>query len=328
MDGWDAGFEAIKSNVMTVVTPLQQAFGGKDADGNPVDPTKPKPPSNAARTVQQVAGAVGAAAALPLQLLNTGFALATQSIAAIFPEFPAATLGTMYLGPPHGHLHPPSLIPPNPVPIPLPSMGPVLLGTSIRVLIGGLPAARAGDIGMAVTCCGLVPAFEIKTGSSNVFLGGMRAARQLDFCMECAPGGGAMGALGAAVMAVGMVAGAAGVVGDLQDSSASAAAGNAAMASAQALSAAMGAAQMAIDAAAMAIKSAMGTDIAVPPAMGFLTMNTVATVQIGGFPMINLPDPLHMLFEKIASMKASDEEEEEPTRENEEDAEEGSSTCD
>jgi uncharacterized Zn-binding protein involved in type VI secretion len=326
MDAWDAGFEAIKSDVMGVVTPLQQAFGaGEDAKE---DPTKPKRPANPARKVQEVAGAIGAATGLPLQLLNTGFALATQKIAAVFPEFPAATMGTIYLGPPHGHLHPPSLIPPNPVPVPLPSMGPVLLGTSVRVLIEGKPAARAGDIGMAVTCCGLVPAFEIKTGSSNVFIGGMRAARQLDFCMECAPGGGAMNALGAAMMAVGMVAGLAGAAGDSQDSAASDAEGNAAMASAQALSAAMSAAQVAADAAAMAIKMSMGTDIAVPPSMGVLTMNTASTVQIGGFPMINLPDPLHMLFEKLAGKGGHNEEDEEdPQRENEDEAEEGNETC-
>jgi uncharacterized Zn-binding protein involved in type VI secretion len=170
-----------------------------------------------------------------------------------------------------------------------------------------------------------VPAFEIKTGSSSVFIGGMRAARQLDFCMECAPGAGAMNALGAAMMAVGMVAGAAGAAGDLRDSTASAAEGDATMASAQALSAAMGAAQVAADAAAMAIKMAMGTDIAVPPSMGVLTMNTASTVQIGGFPMVNLPDPLHMLFEKLAGKGGHDEEE--PQRENEDEAEEGNETC-
>jgi uncharacterized Zn-binding protein involved in type VI secretion len=304
-DYFDAGFEAIKADVMAVVTPLQRAVSGPEAE----DPANPPKPESTARRIQEVAGGVGAALQLPLQLLNTGFALATSSIAALFPEFPAATLGSLYLGPPHAHLHPPSLVPPAP-PVPLPSLGSVLLGTSIRVLIEGLPAARAGDIGMAVTCCGLVPAFEIKTGSSNVFIGGMRAARQMDFCMECAPGSGAMSALGKAMMAVGMLAGAAGAVADMQDSMASEAAGNAAMASAQALSAAMNAAQIAVDAAAMAIKSTMGTDIAVPPSMGFVTAITASTVQIGGFPMINFPDPLHMLFEKIGKMKAAAEREE------------------
>lgn len=325
-DAWDAGFEAIKADVMAVVAPLQQATASSGDGGAMEDPTHPPRPANPARTIQQAAGTIGAAAALPLQLLNTGFALATQSIAAVFPEFPAATMGTIYLGPPHGHLHPPSLVPPNPVPVPLPSMGPVLLGTSVRVLIEGKPAARAGDIGMAVTCCGLVPAFEVKTGSSNVFIGGMRAARQLDFCMECAPGAGAMNALGAAMMTVGMVAGVAGVAADLKDSSTSDAEGNAALASAQALSAAMNAAQVAADAAAMAIKSSMGSDIAVPPSMGALTMNTASTVQIGGFPMINLPDPLHMLFEKLSGGHG-EESEEEPQRENEDEAEEGNATC-
>jgi uncharacterized Zn-binding protein involved in type VI secretion len=311
-DYFDAGFDAIKGEFMNVVNPLKAAFGGHGGSGVAPgeDPATPDKPQTPARKVQEVAGAVGAALQLPLQLLNTGFALATQSIAAMFPEFPAATMGTIYLGPPHGHLHPPSLVPPNPVPVPLPSMGPVLLGTSIRVLIEGKPAARAGDIGMAVTCCGLVPAFDIKTGSSNVFIGGMRAARQLDFCMECAPGAGAMNALAVVTMAVGMVAGVAGAVADMQDSDASAAQGNAAMAAAQALSAAMQAAQVAADAATMAIKATMGTDIAVPPGMGVLTMMTAPTVQIGGFPMINFPDPLHMLFEKLGKLKGGSERDE------------------
>ena len=293
-DYFEAGFLALKGEVMGVVDPIKQAAN----IGQPTpDPANPPKPVHAARKIQQVAGAVSAALGLPLQLMNTGFALATNSISALLPPFPAATMGSLYIGPPHGHTHPPSLIPPAP-PIPLPSLGPVLLGTCIKVLINGLPAARCGDIGMAITCCGLIPAFEIKTGSSKVFIGGARAARAIDYCVECAPGGGAMDAFAKVTMGLGMVASAAGVVADAQDSHDSSAAGDAAMASAQAMAAAMGAAQLAVEVATMAIKQAMGKDIAVPPAPGMIAIGS-PTVLIAGIPVPNFPDPMQKLFEKL-----------------------------
>ncbi len=315
---FDAGFEALKGDVMKVVTPLQQAAGAPPPGQSPAAPPRPV---HAARKVQQVAGALGAALSLPLQLLNTGFALATSKISDMLPPFPAAFMGSLYVGPPHGHTHPPSMIPPAP-PVPLPSLGPVLLGTSIKVLINGMPAARCGDIGMAVTCCGIVPAFEVKTGSSKVFIGGARAARAIDFCMECAPGSSAMNGLAMVSMAAGMIGGAAGVVADLQDSSDSSAAGDAAMASAQALSAAMGAAQLALEVASMAIKQAMGKDIAVPPAQGMIAVGS-PTVLIAGFQMVNIPDPMQKLFEKLKTRFSK------PARaEGEEgEAEQGCKTC-
>ncbi|HEY2516467.1 MAG TPA: PAAR domain-containing protein [Polyangiaceae bacterium] len=320
----DAGFEALKGEVLAVVGPLKEAVRVAKKD----DPASPRPPASAARKVEEVAGAVGAVAGLPLQLLNTGFALVTEPLSQVFPALPAATMGTLYVGVPHAHAHPPSLVPPSP-PVPLPSLGPVLLGTCVRVLIGGLPAARAGDIGMAPTCGGFVPAFEIKTGSSNVFIGGMRAARLLDLCAACTPGGGAMDAFGAAMMAVGTIAGAAGVVADAEDAQASAAEGNAAMAGAQALAATMSAAQMAADAAATALRTAMGKDPGLPPGTGVLTAPGTPTVLIGGFPMPNLPDPLHLLFEKLKAKGGGrhEEEESEPERENEEESEAGGPTC-
>ncbi|MBC8071250.1 MAG: PAAR domain-containing protein, partial [Deltaproteobacteria bacterium] len=90
----------------------------------------------------------------------------------------------MYLAPPHCHSHPPSLIPPAP-PIPLPSIGMIMVAGCMSVLINGLPAARCGDYGLAPTCVGIMPIFEVKTGSSQVFIGGSRAARLLDFAKAC-----------------------------------------------------------------------------------------------------------------------------------------------
>jgi uncharacterized Zn-binding protein involved in type VI secretion len=53
--------------------------------------------------------------------------------------------------------------------------GPVLPPGCATVLIGGMPAARVGDM---LTCTG--PPDSIIAGSSTVFIGGMPAARQGD----------------------------------------------------------------------------------------------------------------------------------------------------
>lgn len=53
--------------------------------------------------------------------------------------------------------------------------GPVLPPGGITVLIGGLPAARSGDL---CTCVG--PPDSIVLGSSTVLIGGMPAARMGD----------------------------------------------------------------------------------------------------------------------------------------------------
>src|SRR5262249_5598230 len=104
-------------------------------------------------------------------------------IAKLFPPLPAATLAMPHLGIPHLHDHPPAL------PIPLPSFGLLALAGSASVLINGIPAARAGGIGIAITCGTFSPPFQVVTGSSKVFIGGARAARMLDITMHCQPAG-------------------------------------------------------------------------------------------------------------------------------------------
>ena len=102
----------------------------------------------------------------------------------------AATLTGMALGIPHAHVkHPPSGPPPVP-PIPLPPLGPIMLGTNLTVLINNKPTARCMDYGFNPTCCGVVPPlsalYQIVTGSSNVYIGGSRAARSgIDITMHC-----------------------------------------------------------------------------------------------------------------------------------------------
>lgn len=283
---------ALKGPLDAVTNPIHEAF-------NP-PPQNPPGPFNPARTVQKVAGAAMAAINAPLELMNTGFALATNKIAAFFPTMPAAFFGCMYVAPPHGHLHPPSFTPPaTPAPVPLPSLGPVMLGTSIKVLIGGMPAARAGDIGMAITCVGICPAFEIFMGSSKVFVGGMRAARMGDMAKACTPSiAGAVRGIAAAMAIAGQSIALSGVVADAIDAGGP----DANVAAASGVAAAMGAAQMAVDAATMAITAAMGVDMAVPPSFGNVIVG-MPNVQIGGFPMINFPNPAHLLFNKIKAMR-------------------------
>ena len=110
------------------------------------------------------------------EVQNVGIAALTAPIAAILPPLPAMQMGGMTLGIPHTHVHPPSLVPPAP-PVPLPSIGLVTAPCALSVFVNGMPAARAGDVGMVLTCGTIAPPFELVLGSSNTFFAGSRAAR-------------------------------------------------------------------------------------------------------------------------------------------------------
>lgn len=248
-----------------------------------------------------------------INLLNEGFAVATNSIAQALPSFPAATLGSLAIGIPHAHvLHPPSGPPPIP-PTPMPVIGMVALGTSVQVLINGMPAARCGDLGYNPTCCGIPPIFEIFTGSSKVFIGGARAARMLDVTYHCKPvppagsaargAAAAMQAAGRAMMIAGKTAQVLNIAGDAVEAVEASTAGDAAMASALGMSAGMMAAQMAADAVAMALGAAMGKDVCVPPGtLGAITMGH-PNVLIGGFPMPTWMNVAKGLMKLIPGLK-------------------------
>lgn len=257
-------------------------------------PTPPPHPPNAAL---QLSGAIGAVVGYPMKavnLLNEGFASATNFIANALPSFPAATMFSIAIGIPHAHIaHPPSGPPPIP-PTPLPPVGPIMFGTSVQVLINGKPAARCGDLGLNPTCCGLPPIFEVFTGSSNVFIGGKRAARLLDITYHCKPTPpagaaqrGAAAALAAAMkaaMIAGLVAQVAAIVGT--EEQADDPLNSPAMSAAMGMSASMMAAQMASDLVALAMGMLMGKDPCVPPGtLGAITLNVSPNVLIGGFPM-------------------------------------------
>ncbi|MCA9695861.1 MAG: PAAR domain-containing protein [Myxococcales bacterium] len=241
----------------------------------------------------------------PMDAINMGIANATNGIAKVLPSFPAATMGALAIGLPHGHPHPPTFG------VPLPPIGSVLFGCCVSVLIGGLPAARVGDIGLSPTCFGYTFGFEIFTGSSKVFIGGMRAARVLDVTMQCWQpkewmARGAIAALVAAakatqtaMMVAGVTAQVAGVAADASDAVGYSAEGDAAMAAASALAAGMGAAQLAADAVAMAAGAIIGKDPGVGPPVGALTIG-VPNVLIGGFPM---PSGMQLAGRKLAGAK-------------------------
>lgn len=274
----------------------------------------PQRPTNALHRFSQGVSAVVGLPSRGIELLNTGFAVATNAIAQALPSFPAATMGSLAMGIPHAHIaHPPSGPPPVP-PTPLPPIGAIMFGCSVQVLIGGMPAARCGDLGLNPTCCGLPPVFEVFTGSSKVFIGGARAARMFDVTYHCKPvppagaaargAAAAMQAAGKAAMIAGQVAQAAAIAGDAVEASAASASGDAAMAGALGMSAAMMAAQMAADAIAMAMGAAMGKDPCVPPGtLGAITLG-VPTVLIGGFPMPSWMNVAKGLMKLVKGLRA------------------------
>ena len=277
--------------------------GGYPAQPRAMPPSRP---TNALHTFAAGVGAVVGAPSQAMNLLNEGFATATNSIAQALPSFPAATMFSLTVGIPHAHVaHPPSGPPPIP-PTPLPPIGPIMLGTCVQVLINNKPAARCGDLGYNPTCCGLPPIFEVFSGSSKVFIGGARAARMTDITYHCKPvppagaaargtaaamktamkaamiaGKIAAGAMQAAQIA-GMAAQFASIAGDAIEA---VEADEAAMSAAMGMSASMAAAQMAADMVAMALGAAMGKDPCVPPGtLGAVVVGS-PNVLIGGFPM-------------------------------------------
>jgi uncharacterized Zn-binding protein involved in type VI secretion len=288
-------------------------------EGGP-PPTTGEKTARVIRAVQQTAAAVMGGLGLVKDALDVGFANLTAPLAALAPSLPAATLMSPYIGTPHAHVaHPPSGPPPVP-PTPMPSIGMAMLGHSVRVLINSMPAARVDDIGLAPTCCGLPPAwFKIKTGSSNVFIGGNRAARLGDICKACPvipeppsiPAGKVMAAIGKAAgaassaMAVaGVVVGGLGIAADVAEAAVE---DDAAMAAAKAMSAAAASAQMAMDAAKMAAEKLMWKDIPVVPptgSTGAIVDPSHATVLIGGFPMVHIPNPVDALLNRLKRYKA------------------------
>lgn len=295
-DGNDGRVDAMKSEVSDLI-----AFIDAPKEGQ----------GTLSYTTQLLGGAMGVMNA-GSTLLDTGFAMATAEIAAQMPALPATVIGAvLHIGTPfHAHAHPPSLVPPAP-PVPLPSIGNILMAGSINVLINNVPAARAGDIGVALTCCSLAPPTEIITGSSSVFIGGSRAARLLDVTRHDNPT--PVGVFAKAMMAAGVAMGALGTANEVMDASAAAdeadeaasgaeAEAAAAEAEGKALGAAMSAAQTAADAAAMALELLIGKDPGIGPGVGVL-MGGSPNVLIGGIPVPNLMECLKGLMKAAKGLR-------------------------
>ena len=189
--------------------------------------------------------------------------------------------------------------------MPLPSIGATMGAGSVGVLIGGIPAARASDIGVAPTCGSLFPLFEIKTGSSNTFIGGSRAARMLvDSTLHCVPGGPAekfaskikrmaekAKSIAGHAMGVGGVAAQGLSAAAVQTEADATRSKDPEGAAEKSASAAMTATQAAADAAAFGLSLLLGKDPGMPPSRGSLMVGN-PTVLIGGIP---LPDSFVML---------------------------------
>ena len=99
------------------------------------------------------------------------------------------------------------------------------------------------------------------------------------------------------------MAGALGIAADIAEMAVE---DDAAMASAKALAAAMASAQMAMDAAKMAAEKTMWKDPTLPPtgSMGAIIDPSHFNVLIGGFPMVNIPNPIEALLNKLKYYKA------------------------
>jgi uncharacterized Zn-binding protein involved in type VI secretion len=349
-----SGFSSSEKYIFTQAEQELKAF---KPPAPPPHPVEPKPPENlkqeiasgmqsANKTAQAMSAAAGSAASSVSQIAAPGAALAASlgagadekasklvsGLAAAIGPFPAATMLNMALGIPHAHVkHPPSGPPPIP-PIPLPPFGPVMLGLSVQVLINNKPSARCGDYGFNPTCAGIAPPlsamFQIITGSSNVYIGGARAARSgIDITMHCfsMPSPkipikiGKMAGIASKVgKAAGKVAGAAAKVAGVSAKVSMAtqiatsfadaeAADDAAMSSAIGLSVAMMAAQAAADAAAASMTRMMGTDQPCIPPTGTpgMILDGSPNVLIGGFPLPSFAAIAQGLLKRIKGLKAT-----------------------
>lgn len=261
-------------------------------------------------------------AALPGDLAGAGLAMATRGVGAAI-ELPAATLLCPHVGSPHVHAHPPAM------PAPLPSVGVLMFGGCASVWINGVPAARAGDLGVAFTCGTFAPPFQIVTGSSKVFVSGNRAARQWDLTKHCQPGvaasvdtaalkldtlkivlgvAGAISARGDAAAssraaeAHGAAARASESPEEAAEQSALAASASAASAG-HALNASIRGMQAGVDAAAAAAAIVMGKDPGTPPCYGLMAVGH-PNVLIGGFPVPPLLAALGGLFKLLGGLVA------------------------
>ena len=141
-------------------------------------PATPWTRETASDTAVRITKGINDLASAPQRIIEAAAAALLRPVSV---SSPAATFTSATLAIPHTHAHPPAC------PAPLLGLGVVSIGGCLSVLICGLPAARAGDAGFALSCGTTSPLFDIVSGSSSVFIGGARAARMHDFVRQCTP---------------------------------------------------------------------------------------------------------------------------------------------
>jgi RHS repeat-associated protein len=235
-----------------------------------------------------------AVAHVPGEVVDALVAGATSLVLPPGHGLPPASLCTLHIGLPHSH-------PTNLTGVPLPGIGPPQLVGALQVLLGGLPALRLGDVGFAPTCLGS-PTFQILTGSSNVFIGGKRAARIGDFTKHCPPPGipevasvvgeafdAAMHGLSVAAIATGAVAHGAALASAIEDDSAGSEEVHELAVAGAALALAGTLAQGAADLALGPLHQSIGLIPSASPGDGMLLgPPPIRPVLVGGLPMPDL----------------------------------------
>lgn len=183
-DDWDSGVEQLKA--------LHPSEWESSSHSDTVDAfiEASEGVGDAAFKVSEADGALATFGAAFGTLVALEQALSVPFSMIPFPAFPAVRITDQAIGLPHAHMHPPNLTPPNPVPVPMPSAGPVIpipfISGAATVLINNMPAGRCGDMGMGIWCGGYFPMYEIFLGSSSVWLEGARAARiGMDITKHC-----------------------------------------------------------------------------------------------------------------------------------------------
>lgn len=174
--------EASEGNPAAAAPAASSAPGSAPLSQVVAEPAPPQPGAGA-----KALAAVGAAFAkgIELEQLISAPLAKLPSLA-----FPALCVGDWAIGTPHAHSHPPNITPPNPVPVPLPSLGQIFpipyLSGATKTIIEGRPAARCGDLGASIFCGGFFPMSEVFFGSASVWVEGARQARGLiDITKHC-----------------------------------------------------------------------------------------------------------------------------------------------
>ena len=181
--GGEVALNRSRSGVVAATAVAARAAAHAEGMADAPDAPPPPPPTTAQKMLHAIGSGVQTA-------IGWEMALSAPLGKIPFPGFPALRVGDMDVGLPHAHNHPPNVTPPNPVPVPLPSAGPVIsipiLSGAMKTMMDAMPAARCGDMGLGIFCGGFFPMFEVFLGSATVWIEGARAGRlAVDITKHC-----------------------------------------------------------------------------------------------------------------------------------------------